>query len=162
MTEVQPLTDEEIAEIEASWQAARRAMDGSTAIRQVNMLLQAGNVPSLIATIRQRTKQREQAMAAATQATADAELWAEALRQRDEALAERDKWRQIAYDQAMLLLASCDDWMSRNVDAINVQMEQYRDEAVALLADVEAYFHNGIDLNDLISYALRRATNPGA
>ena len=162
MTEVQPLTDEEIAEIEASWQAARRAMDGSTAIRQVNMLLQAGNVPSLIATIRQRTEQREQAMAAATQATADAELWAEALRQRDEALAERDKWRQIAYDQAMLLLASCDDWMSRNVDAINVQMEQYRDEAVALLADVEAYFHNGIDLNDLISYALRRATNPGA
>jgi hypothetical protein len=181
MTEVQPLTDEEIAEIEASWQAAsRRAMDGSTAIREVNMLLQAGNVPSLIATIRQRTKQREQAMAAATQATADAEfstrhwgealrdVWpmererAEALRQRDEALAERDKWRQIAYDQAMLLLASCDDWMSRNVDAINVQMEQYRDEAVALLADVEAYFDKGINLNDLISYALRRATNPGA
>jgi CheY-like chemotaxis protein len=118
MTEVQPLTDEEIAEIEASWVAELGAMDGSTAIRQVNMLLQAGNVPSLIATIRQRTKQREQAMAAATQATADAELWAEALRQRD--------------------------------------------EAVALLADVEAYFHNGIDLNDLISYALRRATNPGA
>jgi len=113
MTEVQPLTDEEIAEIEAS---SREVVS----------------------------------------------LWAEALRQRDEALAERDKWRQIAYDQAMLLLASCDDWMSRNVDAINVQMEQYRDEAVALLADVEAYFHNGIDLNDLISYALRRATNPGA
>jgi hypothetical protein len=52
--------------------------------------------------------------------------------------------------------------MSRNVDALNVQMEQYRDEAVALLSDVEAYFDKGIDLKDLISYALRRATNPGA
>jgi hypothetical protein len=30
------------------------------------------------------------------------------------------------------------------------------------IAEIEASFHNGIDLNDLISYALRRATNPGA
>jgi hypothetical protein len=154
MAEVQPLTDEEVASLQVS------AVPG-------------GLWERALATIRLRTEQREQAMAAATQATADAEFsthhwdvasqkWAEALRQRDEALAERDKWRQIAYDQAMLLLASYDDWMSRNVDALNVQMEQYRDEAVALLSDVEAYFDKGIDLKDLISYALRRATNPGA
>ena len=167
MAEVQPLTDEEIDAIERHWQSEWQSEGYAQRSQHITDVL------GLIATIRQRTEQREQAMAAATQATADAEFstrhwdvasqkWAEALRQRDEALAERDKWRQIAYDQAMLLLASCDDWMSRNVDAINVQMEQYRDEAVALLADVEAYFHNGIDLNDLISYALRRATNPGA
>ena len=156
MAEVQPLTDEEIDAIERHWQSELKSRGYAQRSQHITDVL------GLIATIRQRTEQREQAMAAATQATADAELWAEALRQRDEALAERDKWRQISYDQAMLLLASCDDWMSRNVDAINVQMEQYRDEAVALLADVEAYFHNGIDLNDLISYALRRATNPGA
>jgi hypothetical protein len=156
MTEVQPLPDEEIDAIERHWQSEWQSEGYAQRSQHITDVL------GLIATIRQRTEQREQAMAAATQATADAELWAEALRQRDEALAERDKWRQVSYDQAMLLLASCDDWMSRNVDAINVQMEQYRDEAVALLADVEAYFHNGIDLNDLISYALRRATNPGA
>ena len=143
MTEVQPLTDEEIAEIEASsrevvslWAEALRQADAEFSTRHWGEALR-----DVWPVERER---------------------AEALRQRDEALAERDKWRQISYDQAMLLLASCDDWMSRNVDAINVQMEQYRDEAVALLADVEAYFHNGIDLNDLISYALRRATNPGA
>jgi hypothetical protein len=163
MTEVQPLPDEEIDAIERHWQSEGCAQ------RSQHLT----DVLGLVATICLRTKQREQAMAVATRATADAEFsthyWdvasqkrAEALRQRDEALAERDKWRQIAYDQAMLLLASCDDWMSRNVDAINVQMEQYRDEAVALLADVEAYFDKGINLNDLISYALRRATNPGA
>jgi hypothetical protein len=174
MTEVQPLPDEEIDAIERHWQSEWQSEGYAQRSQHITDVL------GLIATIRQRTEQREQAMAAATQATADAEfstrhwgealrdVWpvererAEALRQRDEALAERDKWRQVSYDQAMLLLASCDDWMSRNVDAINVQMEQYRDEAVALLSDVEAYFDKGIDLKDLISYALRRATNPGA
>jgi len=47
--------------------------------------------------------------------------------------------------------------MSRNVDAINAQIALDRIEAVALLADVEAYFDKGIEINDLISYALRRS-----
>jgi hypothetical protein len=50
-----------------------------------------------------------------------------------------------------------DGWMSRNVDAINAQIALDRIEAVALLADVEAYFDKGIEINDLISYALRRS-----
>ena len=153
MTEVQPLTDEEIDAIERHWQSEVCAQRSQ----------HITDVLGLIATIRQRTEQREADAEFSTHHWGVAsQKWAEARRQRDEALAERDKWRQIAYDQAMLLLALCDDWMSRNVDAINVQMEQYRDEAVALLADVEAYFDKGINLNDLISYALRRATNPGA
>jgi hypothetical protein len=147
MTEVQPLPDEEIDAIERHWQSEGYAQRSQ----------HITDVLGLIATIRQRTEQREQAMAAATQATADAEfstrhwgealrdVWpvererAEALRQRDEALAERDKWFLIA-----------------------AQMEQDRDEAVALLADVEAYFDEGVRLNDLISYALCRAAHPGA
>ena len=149
---VESLTDEDIAAIE--YDAKRGALS-------LPLLWERA-----LATIRLLT-------AAATRATDDAEFstqrweaasqkWAEALRQRDEALAERDKWRQIADDQAMRLLASCDDWMSRNVDAINAQIAQDRDEAVALLADVEAYFDEGNELHDLISHALRRAAHPGA
>lgn len=150
MTEVQPLTDEEIAKI------GDDAKCGA-----LSLPLLWGRA---LATIRLRTQEREQAMAAATRATTDAEFstqrweaasqkWAETLRQRDFALAERDKWRQIADDQAMRF----DGWMSRNVDAINAQIALDRIEAVALLADVEAYFDKGIEINDLISYALRRS-----
>ena len=156
---VESLTDEDIAAIE--YDAKRGALS-------LPLLWERA-----LATIRLRTEQREQEMAAATRARAAAEIdaqrwedasqkWVKALRQRDEALAERDKWRQIADDQAMRLLASCDDWMSRNVDAINAQIAQDRDEAVALLADVEAYFDEGNELHDLISHALRRAAHPGA